>query len=166
MKNETNKVYLKKWTPNFMIKLGVIINIIFCSLLSIPIVTIPITVPAITLNALLLVPRIDTKRYYAFWKFIPVVLVVLLTIIVGFIVVFSVTSLENILNSFMDFINTYVLFWTKNKKAEINITWWLEIFEIILFTCGLSGSLLISFGWYKGRRIAIVEQEEIEEKNT
>lgn len=174
MENKTKKVSLKKWTPNLMIKIGVSINIIFCALLSIPVVTLPITITAIVLNGLLLVPRVDTKRYYAIWKFIPVVLVLILTLIVGFIVIFSVTSLENVLNGFVDFINTYIIFWTKEQKvSNINITAWLEIFEIVIFTCGASGSTLIILGWYKGREIGVIEVEDKskdiekdEEKNT
>ncbi len=154
---EYHKETLKKWSPNFMIKTGVILNIIFCSILSLLIVTIPITITAIILNALLLVPRVDTKRYHAFWKYIPVALNLFLTVIVMFIVIFTVASLEGVLNSFLQFINTYILVWTKNEVEFVNITWWLEIFEIIMLIIGSVGSILIIFGWYRGKEIGEIE---------
>ncbi len=155
--SEYHTEMLKKWTPSFMLKIGVALNIAFCSLLSLLVFTLPLTVTAIILNAMLLVPRVDTKKYHAYWKFIPVVLTLLIVGIIWFIVFFTVTSLEGLLNSFVDFIDTYILFWTKKQSADVNITWWLWIFEAILLATGTSGSLFIVFGWYWGKEIGRVE---------
>ncbi len=168
-----HKETLKKWTPSFMLKIGVTINIAFCALLSIPIFTLPLTIPAIVLNALLLVPRVDTKRYHAVWKYVPIALTLFLVAIVWFIVFFSVAALEGLLNDFVTFINTYVIFWTKNGINEnIEISAWLEVFEIILLSVGTSGSIFIIFGWYWGKEIGEVEVKDskadvvVEEKKT
>lgn len=147
---------LKRWTPSFMLKIGVILNIIFCTLLSLLVVTLPLTVPAIILNTMLLIPRVDTKRYHAHWKYIPIVLTLFLVAIIWFIVFFTVASLQSLLDSFMAFVNTYILFWTKNER-HIDISWWLRIFEITLLSVGTSGSFFILFGWYWGKEIGEVQ---------
>lgn len=150
-----------------MIKFGVVMNIIFCSLLSIPIITLPITLPAIVLNAMLLIPRVDTKRYYAFWKFIPITLTMFLALLVSFIVFFSVTSLEDSLNGFLRFVDKYIIFWNdKETLSSLELAGtWLKIFEIVILSIGSIGSGLVLFGWYKGKEIGQLEVEKSSDKS-
>ncbi len=158
-----DKVALKKWKPNILIKVGVGLNIGFAALLSIPIVTLPITITAIVLNALLLIPVVDTRRYHAYWRWVPIALNIFLTLLILFIVVFSVTSLQNVLDGLVELIDKYVIFWKKFEKG-INITGWLKVFEIVLLSLGCSGSVLIILGWYRGVKIGMIELTE-EEQN-
>ncbi len=158
-----DKVALKKWKPNILIKIGVGLNVAFAALLSIPVVTLPITITAIVLNSLLLIPVVDTKRYHAYWRVVPIALNILLTLMILFIVVFSVTSLQNVLDGFIEMIDKYVIFW-KKMDGTIDISSWLSIFEIVLLSIGCSGSVLIILGWYRGDKIGYLELDEDEQE--
>lgn len=161
----SHKENLNRYTPGLFVKLGVGLNIAFCAILSIPIVTLPLTIPAIVLNAILLVPYVDVKRRFSIIKWIAMILTVFLTAIVSFIVFFSVTSLEGLLNGFMDFIDQYVIFWTrKDVIRDTDITFWLKTFEIIFVAIGVSGSVFLILGRYKPRKIGMVEVEDVVKK--
>ncbi len=156
----THTESLKKWSPSLFLKIGVGLSITFCAILSILIATLVITIPAIIMLSILLIPRVDTKKYHAYWKFIPVVLVIMLTAIIGAVVFFATVGLEQVANTIVDFTDKYIIFWTKNDKlADVDITFWLGTFEIILFSIGCAGPVFIILGWYKGKEIGKVEVE-------
>ncbi|BDU67571.1 MAG: hypothetical protein TYPL_2240 [Candidatus Tyloplasma litorale] len=158
------KLYLYK--PNFLLKLGVTFNIIFASLFSLLILTLPITIVAITLNAMILVPRVNTKRYWATWRIIPILLSFLLAFLVLVGAWFSWSFVSGMVDSFFDFLSM-LSFW---KKEPINVAAFDKMSETIQTVIGTGfifiasiGNVLILFGWYKGKEIAIVKTREKEE---
>ncbi len=153
-----DKVALKKWKPNLLIKIGVGLNITFAALLSIPVFTLPITIPAIVMNALLLIPIVDTKRYHAYWRWIPIALVLMLTAVIVTAVVISVLAINSLWMLFSNFMNT-IIFWTDLNWID-RLDFWLDTFAITLTAIGSSGSVLIILGWYKGQKIGMIELTE------
>lgn len=157
----THKEQLSKWTPSLLLKIGVIINIVFCSIMSILLPLVIITIPAIALNGLLLVPRIDTKRYYAWWRVIPIILVLILTLIITLSIFFIVTVSIDAYNSFADFIDTYIIFWRRSAvMPSATAGSWFDILLAVIAGIGFTGCTFISLGWYKKKRLAIVDVED------
>ncbi len=156
MSNTIERQQLHKWSPSWFIMIGSIINIVFCSIVSIVLPLVVITIPAIVLNAMLLVPRVDTKRYHAWWRFIPIALVLLLTTIIILTVFFLITGTEKLYTSFAELIET-LIFWTKKEVMPEYSTWWLDIVLITIGTAGVTGNIFITLGWYKKKTIGLVE---------
>lgn len=160
-----NTVTLSKWTPGVFITVGAILNIIFCSILAILFPLAVITIPAIVLNAMLLIPRVDTRRYHAYWRVIPVILTLILTTVVVLAIFFVVTGLATVYDSFAGFVET-VAFWTKKSfmpKSD-EWTWWLDMFLAIFTACGITGSVFISIGWYRKKELGDIAVQEKEKK--
>ncbi len=153
-KNSNKNIYI--WKPGLLIKIGVGLNIVFCSILSILVVTLPITIPSIVFNALLLVPvTSDKPRNYAS-RLIPMLLTIILAAILAVVVLFAVTSLEGALNWFVDIINKYILFWGPSLKLDaLDITYWLDIYMIIILVLGSVGSAFIFIGGYNKKDLNI-----------
>ncbi len=154
MNKKENTITLSKWTPGMFITIGAILNIIFCSILAIIFPLALITIPAIVLNALLLIPRVDTRRYHAYWRVIPVVLTLILTTIIALAIFFVVTGLAIAYDAFANLIDL-LAFWTKNPVIPDSSTWtwWLDITLIIFTACGVTGSVFISIGWYRKKEL-------------
>ncbi len=164
-KVQTHKEDINRWSPSIFMIIGVTLNIIFCSIFSILLFTIPLTIPAIVLNALLLAPRVDTKRYHAYWKYIPVIIVFSLTTILVILFSLTVSSMEDLYNGFSDFLNTLV-FWKREAiiPMEVNADPIKDVIEITLMVLGYSGSTFIIIGWYKKKKIGEIEVETKQSK--
>ncbi len=157
----THKETLNRMTPNFLIKIGVILNIIFCSIMSLILPLVIITIPAIALNGLLLVPRVDTKRYYAVWRIIPIFLVLLLTTIILLSFFFLITFAVEAYSTFAEFIDKYIIFWRRSPvMPSADVGTWFEITMGVIGGLGVSGSVFISLGWYKKKEIGIIEKTD------
>lgn len=165
-KEENNQIHLNKYKPNFLIIIGVFFNILFASVLSLILPLVVITIPTIVLNALLLIPTVKRKRYWAIWRIIPM----LLSFVLAAVVVLSVFILLELSNdiyiAFQDFINNKIVFWTKKSVipdwASFNETQ--KITDIVLIIFGCLGNVFIIFGWYKKKKIGYLHNEENEDK--
>lgn len=163
--NEEKEIKLSIYKPTIFIIIGVTFNIIFASIFSILLVTVVLTIPTIVFNALLLIPRVNTKRYWAAWKIIPIVLSFLLTFIVFAGIIVSANYMIDLINDFIQMIDKFILFWNDYwpndwsiasdsiKAAEIILNW-------SFFSVAIVGNALILFGWYKERPIGTIGEVE------
>lgn len=157
--NQFEKVMLRKYKPNTFIIFGVIFNILIASVLSIFLPLVVITIPAIILNSLLLIPRVNTKRYWAVWKIIPIILSFILGFIVLIIVILVLASASSAYESFSQFIDT-IVFWdgSANVLPAWNSVDDIRIYaEVILITASLLGNIFLILGWYNVENIGYVE---------
>ncbi len=168
MPTKKQKISVNKYNPGVLLITGVVINIIFASIMSFLLPLVVITIPAIVLNALLLVPRIDTKRHYAYWRIIPVILILLLTTIIAVTTLLVVGGLTDFYDSFATFVDKWIIFWTSNPvfPDSTDVRFWTDVAAIILAVIGGTGSGLTLFGWYSKKEIGVIEAPIVETKKT
>lgn len=168
-KNSEEEIVLSYYRPTIFIIIGAVFNIIFASIFSILLVTIILTIPTIVFNALLLVPRVNIKRYWAIWKIVPVVLSFTLAFIIFAGIFFGATFAVEILDNIIDFIDKYILFWHSYwPDFDLATTSGFNAFKIILnwsfIGVAVVGNLLILLGWYKEKELGVLQPLPKEEK--
>lgn len=167
-KNKKNKkeskeeIVLNYYSPTIFIIVGSIFNIIFASLFSILLVTVILTIPTIVFNALLLIPRVRTKRYWAIWKIVPITLSFIISLIVFAGVLFGATFAVQILDSIIDFIDKYILFWHSYwPNFDLETLSGFTIFKVIInwsfLVVATTGNTLILIGWYKEKKLGVLQ---------
>ncbi len=167
MNEVTSKEILYRWKPSIFIRVGATLNIVFCSILSMLVFTLPITIPAIVLNALLLFPVIDTQNKRKLLpKIIPCALTIFLASIIAIIIFLSITSIEGLLNWFINIINNYVFFWRKEATVDIvDFSFWSDLAIGIVVGLGIGGAVLVLLGWYSKSVIGEIDTYVDEKKN-
>ncbi len=154
------------YRPNFLIIIGASINIIFASIFSVLLITVVITIPTIVFNAMLFHPKISNKRYIGVTRVIPVILSLGISLFLLLIAVYGSDAVLNIYNGVADFVNT-LTFWDSNgimsrfnNEEQINL--WIKIIFIIF---AFGGNLFILVGWFKGRTLIEINNDNFNQTN-
>lgn len=163
MKETKDTKTLNAYSPSIFIIIGASFNILFASLFSILLVTVVITIPTIVFNALLFVPRVNTKRYWAVWKIVPIVLSFFLAFIIFAGILIGAEWIINIIEQIFEFVDKFILFWHDYFEPEfISSSEKLELIKIIFNSLflfiALTGNVLILLGWYKAKPIGEVQK--------
>ncbi len=164
-KNNSDEVTLNLYKPTIFIIIGATFNIVFASLFSIFLVTVIITIPTVVFNALLFIPRVNTKRYWAAWRIVPVVLSFTLAFIIFAGFFFGASYAIRIIDDLINFIDKYILFWTEYWPDDLlssseKLQFWKVLFNASFLTVACVGNVLILIGWYKAKPIGEIKKPE------
>lgn len=163
-KVSSDKEILYTYTPNFLIIVGVMFNILFASIFSVLLVTVVITIPTIVFNALLFVPRVNVKRYWAAWRIIPISLSFSLALLTFLLAIFATDGILDIYDGINNFL-VKIFFWMPSdsrvlplvsRDLQPTIT---KLIKAIFILMASIGNVFVLFGWYHAKEIGIIEKK-------